>query len=48
MIARIKFRYDLLIKRFGYLRTQRMVDFTRDGQLESTNLRGRHAGDGGF
>jgi hypothetical protein len=36
MIAKIKFRYDLLIKKFGYLRTQRIVNFKRDGQAEST------------
>ena len=36
MIGKIKFRYDLLIKRFGHLRTQRLVDFKRDGQIDST------------
>jgi hypothetical protein len=36
MIARIKFRYDLLIKKYGHLRLQRMVDFKRDGSVEST------------
>lgn len=36
MIRAIKFRYDLLIGKFGRLRTQRITGYTRDGRVEST------------
>jgi hypothetical protein len=38
MIQKIKWRYDLLIKRFGYLRTQQMTDFHREGKVETTTF----------
>ena len=37
-IEKIKFRYDLLIKKYGYLRTQQMTTFSRDGSIESTTF----------
>ena len=38
MIRKIKARYDLLIKRFGHLRTQQMTDYRREGLAESTTF----------
>jgi hypothetical protein len=38
MIRKMKARYDLLIKRFGYLRTMQMTDYRRDGEIESTTF----------
>ncbi|MDB5325249.1 MAG: hypothetical protein JWM57_818 [Phycisphaerales bacterium] len=38
MIRKIKFRHDLLIKRFGHLRTQQMTAYERDSGYESTTF----------
>ncbi len=38
MIRKIKYRYDLLIKRFGHLRLQQMTSFKREGTLETTTF----------
>jgi hypothetical protein len=38
MIRKIKARYDLLIKRFGHLRTQQMTDYHREGKVETTTF----------
>jgi hypothetical protein len=38
MIRAIKFRYDLLIKRFGHLRTQQMMDYHREGSVETSTF----------
>ncbi|MDB5324923.1 MAG: hypothetical protein JWM57_492 [Phycisphaerales bacterium] len=38
MVHAIKYRHDLLIKRFGHLRLQRMVEFHREGSFEATTF----------
>jgi Family of unknown function (DUF5696) len=38
MIAKIKFRHDLLIKRFGHLRTQQITGFHREGHYQTTTF----------
>jgi len=38
MIRKIKSRYDLLIKKYGHLRTQQMTDYHREGDIETTTF----------